>query len=152
MGEHEPQNDSDHGAVFVYRLRVRYDESDVQGVVHNPRYLGYADIALIEWWRELVGSLAAANEDGVDVMLGEAHLRYLRSASADDLLDLKLRVRSLGESSMVVVTEMYRGDELLVVAEMHYVFVDPVSLRPEAIKLDWRRMLERYTESRSSTG
>jgi acyl-CoA thioester hydrolase len=149
LGEHNDKIDSGAtrgraGAVFEHRLRVRYDEADIQGVVHNPRYLAYADIALIEWWRVLVGSLAAANEAGVDVMLAESHVRYLRSAFADDVLDLRLRVLGLGEGSMNVETQMYRGEELLTVADMHYVFVDPLTLQPTPIKAEWRPMLERY--------
>jgi YbgC/YbaW family acyl-CoA thioester hydrolase len=144
--EAERPSDTPGGRVFAYQLRTRYDEADVQGIVHNPRYLAYADIACVEWFREIAGSLSAANRAGLDVLVAESRVRYLRPAHADELIDLKLRVRELGDRSMHVETAMYRGDEPVAVAEMEYVFVDPVTLRPKPIAPHWRAKLARYTD------
>jgi YbgC/YbaW family acyl-CoA thioester hydrolase len=151
LGEHNDLLGDTRDAVFEHRLRARYDEADVQGVVHNPRYLAYADIAFVEWSRALAGSVTAMQEGGTDVVVAEARVRFLRAAHADDLLDLRLRVRELSERSMTVETAMYRDDELLVVAALEYVFVDPATLRPKPFAADWQAKLARYLAREDST-
>jgi acyl-CoA thioesterase FadM len=36
---------------FHHSFRVRWSETDAQGVVFNARYLDYADVAVTEYWR-----------------------------------------------------------------------------------------------------
>jgi len=36
---------------FFYPLRVRWSEVDLQGIVFNPHYLAYADLAISEYMR-----------------------------------------------------------------------------------------------------
>ncbi|NJM50545.1 MAG: hypothetical protein HC843_06370 [Sphingomonadales bacterium] len=38
---------------FHHQFRVRWAETDAQGIVFNARYLDYADIAITEYWRAL---------------------------------------------------------------------------------------------------
>ena len=40
---------------FNFLLRVRYGECDAQQVVFNARYADYIDIAMTEYFREVVG-------------------------------------------------------------------------------------------------
>ena len=113
---------------FVHRLRVRFGECDPQGVVFNANYLLYFDVAFTELWRERLGGYAEMIDRGVDVMLVQSNVRYRRPAKADDEIDLRLRVASLGTTSMALGAAVERDGELLVEAELHYVFVDTASL------------------------
>ena len=38
---------------FSHQLRVRWSEVDAQGVVFNPHYLTFADIAVTEYYRAI---------------------------------------------------------------------------------------------------
>ena len=38
---------------FFHPLRVRWSEVDPQGIVFNPNYLAYADLALTEYMRRI---------------------------------------------------------------------------------------------------
>ena len=40
------------GQPFRHRIRVRWNESDLQGVVFYANYLMYFDVAMTELWRE----------------------------------------------------------------------------------------------------
>ena len=60
---------------FTHRLRVRYAECDVQGVVFNSHYLAYFDIAITELWRAALGGYEAMLDRGLDIVVAEAHLR-----------------------------------------------------------------------------
>ena len=63
---------------FVHRLRVRYHECDLQGVVFNANYLAYFDIALTEFMRETLGSYQELRANGLDLLVVEATVRSAR--------------------------------------------------------------------------
>jgi acyl-CoA thioester hydrolase len=126
---------------FVHRLRVRFGECDPQGVVFNANYLLYFDVAFTELWRERLGGYAEMIERGVDVMLVQSNVGYRRPAKADDQIDIWLRVASLGTTSMALAATVDRDGELLVDAELHYVFVDAASLTKTEIPSEIRAAL-----------
>jgi acyl-CoA thioester hydrolase len=126
---------------FVHHLRVRFGECDPQGVVFNANYLLYFDVAFTELWRERLGGYAAMIDRGVDVMLVQSNLGYRRPAKADDQIDICLRVASLGTTSMALAATVERDGELLVDAELHYVFVDAASLTKTEIPPEIRAAL-----------
>ena len=72
---------------FVHELRVRYGECDPQGIVFNPNYLAYFDHTVTELWRaSAIGSWDAMVERGLDVVVGEANIRFRAPARFDDLI------------------------------------------------------------------
>ena len=64
------------GASHTHRMRVAYGDCDPSGVVFNPNYLVFYDVALTEFWREYAGGYGAMMEEGVDLQVVEATLRY----------------------------------------------------------------------------
>ena len=77
---------------FVHELRVRYGECDPQGIVFNANYLSYFDITVTELWRASeLGSWQAMVERGLDVVVGEANLRFRAPARFDDLIAVHAR-------------------------------------------------------------
>ncbi len=89
------------GAPLVHTLRVRYGESDLQGIAFNAHYLNYFDIGMTELWRAAHGSYQAMLERGVDMVLAEARLRFRKPARFDDELDLSVAVTHMGTTSIV---------------------------------------------------
>jgi acyl-CoA thioester hydrolase len=120
-------------------LRVRYAECDPQGVVFNAHYLAYFDISLTELWREAFGSYGAMVERGIDLVVAEAQLRYLRPARFDDELRLQIAIVRLGNSSILSRHVVLRGDEQLAQGTMRHVVVDAATLRKAAIP-EWARV------------
>jgi acyl-CoA thioester hydrolase len=129
-------------AEFRHRIRVRYNECDPQGHVFNANYLAYFDLAMTELWREL-GGYEAMVDDGVDMVVGEARIRYLASLGFDDEIDLVVRAVSLGKTSMTSELAIERDGATVVEGELRHVFVaEGTSARiPEAV----RAGLERYS-------
>ena len=126
---------------FAHHLRVRFGECDPQGVVFNANYLLYFDVAFTELWRERLGGYAEMIDGGVDVMLVQSNVGYKRPAKADDEIDVRLRVTKLGTTSMALGADVERDGELLVAAELYYVFVDSASLTKTEIPPDVRAAL-----------
>jgi YbgC/YbaW family acyl-CoA thioester hydrolase len=110
------------------RLRVRWAEVDLQKIVFNGHYLMYFDTAVAAYWR----ALAMPYHDtmaqlGGDIFVRKATLEYEGSARYEDLLEVGVRCSRIGNSSMVFVAAVFRGEQVLVHGELIYVFADPAT-------------------------
>lgn len=129
---------------FEHELRVRYGECDPQGIVFNANYLAYFDIAVTELWREAFGGWEAMVERGIDVVVGEANVRFRVPARFDDIVTLRAQVAAFGTTSLQVELEIARGEELLVDGWLRQVCVDASTLGKTEVP-DWLRAgLERF--------
>ena len=78
---------------FSTDLRVRFSETDAQGVVHNAVYLVWFEIARIAYLEQFPGGYKTlVEEHGVDATTVEAFVRYLDGARFGD--DLRIHVRA----------------------------------------------------------
>jgi acyl-CoA thioester hydrolase len=111
---------------FSHRLRVRWAEVDMQGIVFNGHYLAYFDVGVTEYYRAIghpyPGSFAGA---GTDLFVKKAEIEYHAPAAYDDLVDVCVRVARIGRSSFEFRAEIYREAELLVSGALVYVNADP---------------------------
>lgn len=117
---------------FFCPLRVRWAEVDRQDVVFNGNYLHYFDVAVTEYWRELIAGREAQYREKMagwmhNVYVVKASVEYHASARFDDMLDIGIRVAKLGRSSMRFMPEIYRGEEHLITGELVYVYKDPAT-------------------------
>jgi acyl-CoA thioester hydrolase len=116
---------------FFHRLRVRWAEADMQGVVFNGHYLTYADVAITEYWRTIGYPYPSSIERlGVDWLVVKASLEYRAPARYDDELEIGVRVGRIGSSSIQFLLEMYRGENHLINGEIIYVTVNPQTHAP----------------------
>lgn len=130
---------------FVEPLRVRWAEVDAQGIVFNAHYLSYVDTAMSGYWRALALPYAQTMQLlGGDLFVRHAALDYRAPARNDDRLDVGLKVREFGRSSMKVDAAIYRGDELLVLADMVYVFATPDGAEAQPVPDALRRVVQAY--------
>jgi acyl-CoA thioester hydrolase len=121
---------------FSHRGRVGFDETDAQGIVYYGRYMPYFDRARVEYLRHL-GVLVREPADPEFVMRAQ-HVEYLAPARFDDELDVFVRVRRIGTSSIVWEFEAHdvsTGDRL-VAANQTLVSVDLAERRP--VPVEWR--------------
>ncbi len=107
---------------FFFPLRVRWSEVDPQGIVFNPNYLAYADIALTEYMR----AIGFPYPDGLlrlgsDLFAVRSEINFRASARYDDELDLAARVLRIGRTSLALIVGIFRGDEMLCDVVMTYV-------------------------------
>jgi acyl-CoA thioester hydrolase len=119
--------------VFTHRLRVRYGECDPQGVVFNANWLAYYDIVITELWRELIGDYSGMVEQGADMMVAEAGVRFRGPARFDDVIEFRLSVTRLGETALSTRVEATVDGRPAVEATMRHVFVEAGTNRKRAI-------------------
>ena len=134
------------GSPFRHRIRVRWNECDLQGVVFYANYLMYFDVAMTELWREAVQPFGDMNSSGADMVVAEAQIAYRASARFDDELDLVASVVKLGNTSMTTALSVERMPEREVLAEgeLRHVFVEPDTLRKRSVPDQVRTGLERH--------
>ncbi len=125
------------GFRLITPLRVRYAECDLQGIVFNAHYMAFADIGLTEYMRALVAADRPRDEGdmmgtftrhfGGDNWVRHAEVDFRASARADDLLDIAVRIIRFGKTSYALLVHILRGDELLNVVKLTYVWFDPAT-------------------------
>jgi len=133
----------------VPTFRIRYHECDAQGIVYNAHYLALFDMAVTELWREVFGGYEAMTGRGIDLVVGEANVRYLAPARFDDLVDVAIEVVELGTTSMRTHYEVRRGDELLATGWLRHVLVDLGTSAKTPIPDDLRAALSEPVTSTS---
>lgn len=117
---------------FYHTLRVRFADTDMQGIVFNGNYLTYYDVAWTEYFRALGLEWKDLLSLGADTVLARTTMEFKAPARFDELLDVYTRVAGVGNTSLTFEFEIYaQGDDRLIgTASSLYVCVDPQSLRP----------------------
>jgi acyl-CoA thioester hydrolase len=99
---------------FETRVRVRYEETDADGVVYYANYLTYFEVVRVEWLRALGYPIPRILAEGIILPVVEARVKYLRPARVDDLLTVRAILVSVGPASFAFDYEVTREDgELL---------------------------------------
>ena len=119
---------------FFHPLRVRWAECDMQGIVFNPHYLMYFDVAFTEYMRAIglpyPDAFAAA---GTDTFMVSAQIDFRASARYDDELRIGVRTAYFGTTSFRMALSIRRDAEVLVEGVTAYVNGDRVTHAPRAL-------------------
>jgi acyl-CoA thioester hydrolase len=109
---------------FSATTRVGFSDTDAQGIVYYGRYNPYFDLARVEYLRSL-GLLKARGEVG-DYVMRANDVEYFAPAVFDDELEICVRVRRIGRTSVTFEFAAYRipDDVLMVTAHQTLVYVD----------------------------
>lgn len=127
---------------FFHRLRVRWAEVDMQKVVFNGNYLLYFDVGFTEYWRNSgLPTPQQQAEQGIELFLRRTTLDFMASARYDDELDIGVRCTRIGRSSLAFSAAVWREEELLVSAELLYVYADVEARKGVPVPMTWRARL-----------
>jgi acyl-CoA thioester hydrolase len=119
---------------FHHSLRVRWSETDAQGVVFNARYLDYADVAITEYWR--AAQLRVADPDNpLEFHIKKATVTYEAPIKPDEMITVMARTLGTGRTSLTQMVEIHGAtqdgsDDLRAVIELISVHVDLATHRP----------------------
>lgn len=137
---------------LMHPLRVRWAEVDLQKIVFNPHYLMYIDTAFTDYWRALAVPYEAIPPLlGGDLYVKKSTVEYHGSARLDDRLDVGVRCVHIGNSSMLFEAGIFRGNELLVSAELVYVFADPATQTSKPVPEALRTLLTGFEAGETMT-
>ena len=114
------------------QVRVRFVETDAQGIVNNGTYMTYLEVARIEFLRKAGISVKDRLKYGIDFVLVEACIHYKSAATADDVLNIYVKLKELKDRAFTleyVITQ--DGDNERIVATAHTV---TVAVNPAVMK------------------
>ena len=130
---------------FAHRQRVRFGETDLQGVVYYANYLLFAEVGRIAFLRQL-GVVYERDllAQGVDFTIGEARVRYQAPLRFDDEYDIKVRIGEIRHSSWTLEYAIDRADGMHCAdVSTIQVMIDRNTGRATRIPAELRQILER---------
>ena len=83
------------GYSFSTDIRVRFAETDAQGIVHNANYAVWFEVARVGYLERYAGGYQRLRDLGVEALVLETHVRYLRPAVFDDRLLVHARCHTV---------------------------------------------------------
>jgi acyl-CoA thioester hydrolase len=131
---------------FAHRVRVGFDETDAQGVVYYGRYMPYFDRARVEYLRDL-GVLERAPGEP-EFAIRAQHVEYNAPARFDDELEVFVRARRLGTTSITWAFDAYDAGSgrHLVSATQVLVAIDPEARRSVPVPAAVRSALRGFEQ------
>ena len=108
-----------------FPLRIYYEDTDHGGVVYYANYLKYMERARTEFMRDYGIELdTLQDEQGVLFAVSEAHVHYRHPARFNNALDVQSQLIQAHGARMAFHQAVYRGDNLLVEAEIRLACMD----------------------------
>ena len=125
---------------FHHSFRVRWSETDAQGVVFNARYLDYADVAVTEYWRA-VQFRKYADGAPMEFHVKKATVTWFAPIKPDEMIEVMARTIATGRTSMTQIVEIQGltedgSDDLRATVDLVSVHVDLDTHRPIPLP-DW---------------
>ena len=121
------------GFPFETEVRVRFAETDAQGIAHNSVYLVWFELARVEYLERFAGGYPALREHGVEALVTETHVRYREPARFDDRLTVRASCRDVRGARFRYVYEIDRDGTRVAEGETHHATVDAVTHRPTRV-------------------
>lgn len=123
-------------SVFIWPLRVYWEDTDASGVVYHANYLRWFERARTEWLRDKgYDQERLRTEQGVAFTVAGLEIRYLRPARLDDALEVEVSVTESRRASLVFGQVIRRVGDATVLSEatVRVGCVDAATFRPKAI-------------------
>jgi len=134
------------GFTFSTALRVRFADTDAQGIAHNAAYLVWFEVARVEYLRAFAGGYQALRDRGIEALTLEASCSYRRPLRFDDELVVHTRCVAPRGARFSYEYAILRGDELVAEGHTEHACVDATTLRPTRVP-EWLADAIRAAES-----
>jgi acyl-CoA thioester hydrolase len=138
------------GYTFSTPVRVRFADTDAQGIAHNSSYVVWFEVARVEYLREFAGGYQALRDQGIEALVLESHCRYAIPARFDDVLHVHTRcVGMRGARFRFEYSIVFEDGTLAADGYTEHACVDAATLRPTRVP-DWLTAAVQAAESASA--
>lgn len=121
------------GFSFSTDVRVRFAETDAQGIAHHASFVVWLEVARIAYLEAFAGGYGSIRERGVEALTTEVHLRYHRAAAFDDLLSVWTRCVDLRGARFRYEYAIERSGELVADGYTTHATVDRETYAPTRV-------------------
>jgi acyl-CoA thioester hydrolase len=115
---------------FSTELKVRFSETDAQGVAHHAAYLDWLEVARVEYLARFPGGYQGLRDRGIEATTLEAHVRYRAPARFDDVLVIRARCGDVRGARFRFDYVIERAGEPIADGWTSHACVDARTLRP----------------------
>ncbi len=119
--------------MFWTEIKVRFSETDAQGVAHHAAYLDWLEIARIDYLARFEGGYPGLRAQGVDATTLEAYVKYLAPARFDDRLRISARCGDVRGARFRFDYVLERDGERIAEGWTTHACVNSETLRPTRI-------------------
>ena len=118
---------------FSTEVRVRFAETDAQGIAHNSNYFIWFEVARVEYLERHAGGYQRLRDCGVEALVLETHVRYLQPARFDDRLVVRARCLDVRGARFRYEYVIERDGELIADGWTAHATVDAATMRPTRV-------------------
>ena len=116
-----------------YDVRVRFAETDAQGIAHHASYVVWLEVARVAYWAEHSGGYRAIQEQGLEALTTGLRIDYRAAAAFDDVLTVSLRCLDVKGARFRYEYRVEREGELIATAETLHATVAAESHAPTRV-------------------
>ena len=110
---------------FYHKLKVYYEDTDSGGVVYYANYLKFLERARTEALNLIGYSNKKVKDDFKSLIIVKTcNIEYKKPSYLEDELNVRSFVKSISKTSFFMNQIITRGDDTIVEAQVHLVFVD----------------------------
>ncbi len=118
------------GFSFSTEVKVRFAETDAQGIAHHASFLVWFEVARVEYLQRHAGGYQSIRDRGIEALTTEVHVRYHRAAYFDELLTVGARCVDVRGARFRYEYRITRGDDLVAEGYSLHATVDRETFRP----------------------
>jgi acyl-CoA thioester hydrolase len=138
------------GFSFSTDIRVRFAETDAQGIVHNSNYFVWFEVARVAYLEEYTGGYQRLRDLGIEAVVLETHIRYLEPARFDDRLVVHARCLDVRGARFRYEYAIERDGRLIADGWTAHATVDGKTMRPTRVP-SWLQEAIAAAESSSAS-
>jgi acyl-CoA thioester hydrolase len=121
------------GFQFATPVRVRFAETDAQGIAHNANYVIWFEVARVAYLEEFTGGYQRLRDVGLEALVLETYVRYLQPARFDDRLVIHARCRDVKGARFRYEYAVARDGTVIADGWTAHAVVDAETLRPTRV-------------------
>jgi acyl-CoA thioester hydrolase len=121
------------GFFSSYDVRVRFAETDAQGIAHHAAYVVWLEVARVAYLADHVGGYRSIQARGLEALTTDVHLAYDRAAAFDDVLAVHLRCVDIRGARFRYEYVIERGTEQVATGSTAHALVDRETRTPTRV-------------------
>ena len=121
---------------FPHVVRVRFAETDAQGIAHHASYVVWLEEARVAHLAAVAGGYAAIRERGIEALTTGLELTYERAAVFDDVLTIRVRCAEARGARFRYEYVVEHGEVQIATGSTRHATVDAATRRPVRVP-DW---------------
>jgi acyl-CoA thioester hydrolase len=118
---------------FSTDVKVRFAETDAQGIAHHAVYLVWFEVARIEYLARFRGGYRELQAEGIEALTLDASVTYRATARFDDRLTIQARCGEVRGARFRFDYRVEREEELIAEGSTGHACADAQTLRPTRV-------------------